>query len=316
MENIIEAKNLVKDYKGKKGKKINALKRCSFNIEKGKSVGFVGLNGAGKSTTIKLLTGIMKATSGSIRVLEVDPFVNRKSLMNNVGVLFGQRSNLIYDLPVKDSFKLLKAIYNISASEYENQLEFLEKYIEFNILMDVPVRQLSLGQRMRCEVASILLHNPQLVFFDEAFLGIDFKSKSMIRKMIDAMRNKYNTTFFITSHDIRDIERMCNEVIIINDGNIISQDNINNIIKQSKWIHLKVEFKDEIEPKLLSSDDVILENYDPDENSASFRLSKSDYESFVNKLNKNYSIISYKVLDCNLEEIIESIYEEMKRKHE
>lgn len=241
MNKAIVVESLSKDYMIKREKK-SALSDCSFVVKKGTSVGLVGLNGAGKSTIIKLLVGIMQPTSGKVWVLGEDPFVKRKRLMKNLGVLFGQRSNLVYDLPVKDSFSLLKTIYGLSEDEYVKQMKFLKQYIDFEQLMNIPVRHMSLGQRMRCEVASVLLHNPQMVFFDEAFLGIDFKSKIMIRKLIEAMRKKNGTTFVITSHDIRDIERMCDEVIILNEGKIIAYDNIFNIESRSKWVHLEISF--------------------------------------------------------------------------
>jgi len=315
VEHAIVVKNLKKDYKVKK-KIVNALKSCSFEIETGKSIGFVGLNGAGKSTTIKILTGIMQATGGSVKLLGVDPFVNRKKLMSQIGVLFGQRSNLIYDLPVKDSFKLLKAVYSISDEAYEKQIDFIKKYIEFEPLLDTPVRQMSLGQRMRCEVASVLLHNPKVVFLDEAFLGIDFKSKTMIRKLLDAMREQNGTTFFITSHDIRDIERMCDDVIIINQGEIIAHDNIYNIEKQSKWVHLNVTFYEEIDTTFEVGQDAEVEQIDAEENSVRLKTKRDRYKAVLDMVSQKYEVASYEVADYNLEEIIGSIYEEMNQKNE
>lgn len=315
MENVIEAKRIMKEYKVKR-KVINALKNCSFEIKEGKSMGFIGLNGAGKSTTIKILTGVMKPTNGEVKLLGIDPFVNRKKLMKNIGVLFGQKSNLIYDLPLKDSFKLLKAIYNIPENEYEKQINFIKKYIDFESLWDTPVRQMSLGQRMRCEVASVLLHNPKVVFFDEAFLGIDFKSKAMIRRLIDAMRKKYRTTFFITSHDIRDIEKMCDDVIIINNGEIIACDKIDNIEKQSKWIHLNLSFYKEIDSELDFGLQVEIEEINREDNSVRIKTRRDQYKEVILLISKKYEIASYELFDYNLEEIIESIYEEMNEKNE
>lgn len=315
MQAIIAVKNLYKDYKVK-SKTVNVLKNCSFEIENGKSVGFVGLNGAGKSTTIKILTGIMKPTNGVVEIFGINPFKNRKLLMKQIGVLFGQRSNLVYDLPVKDSFKLLKAIFSIPDKEYQEQLEFIGQYIDYQSLLDTPVRQLSLGQRMRCEVVSVLLHNPKIVFFDEAFLGIDFKSKTMIRKLIDRMREQYKTTFFITSHDIRDIEKMCDDVIIINDGTVIAHDCIEKIEKQSKWIHLTISFYEEIETTSITNLDVEIEEINSEDNSIKIKTRRERCQSIIELISKTYDVESYVVSDYNLEEIIESIYEEIKCIHE
>lgn len=315
MEKVIEVKDLRKDYKVK-SKIINALKNCSFEIEPGKSIGFVGLNGAGKSTTIKILTGIMQPTGGEVRLLGLDPFANRKKLMSKIGVLFGQRSNLIYDLPVKDSFKLLKAIYSISDEQYKKQFNFIKNYIEFEPLLDTPVRQMSLGQRMRCEVVSVLLHNPKVVFLDEAFLGIDFKSKTMIRRLIDAMREQYGTTFFITSHDIRDIERMCDDVIIINQGEIIAHDNIYNIEKQSKWVHLNISFYEQIDADFIAELEAEIEQVDKEDNSVKMKARRNKYKEVLEIISERYEIASYRVSDYNLEEIIASIYEEMRQENE
>ena len=313
MNKVIVVESLSKNYMIKREKK-KALRDCSFVVEKGTSVGFVGLNGAGKSTLIKLLVGIMQPSSGNILVLGENPFANRKRLMKNVGVLFGQRSNLVYDLPVKDSFSLLKTIYSLSEDEYVKQMNFLKQYIDIEELMNIPVRQMSLGQRMRCEVASVLLHNPQLVFFDEAFLGIDFKSKIMIRKLIEAMRRKNGTTFVITSHDIRDIERMCDDVIILNEGTIIAHDNIFNIESRSKWVHLEISFYDEInfEDMTTIGETIDVEEINKERNSIIVKVERGLYSSIIESFYKKYDIKSYEVSDYRLEDIIACIYEETK----
>lgn len=312
MEKIIEVNNLVKEYKVRRSSSVKAIKDCTFAISKGNSVGFVGLNGAGKSSTIKALTGIIKPTSGNIKVLGNDPYKYRKETMRNIGVLFGQRSNLIYDLPVIDSFKLLKAIYRISDRDYTKQLEFLGEFIDLESLKKIPVRKLSLGQRMRCEVASILIHNPKVVFFDEAFLGIDFKSKGMIRKLIDAMRTKFGTTFFITSHDIRDIERMCEDVIIINNGEIIRQDTIQNVLEQSKWIHLEIKFEAESNQIELSELNCKVLKFESENNMVLIKTLKEGRIHLLKRIDELFAIKSYELIDCNLEDIIESIDEEMR----
>lgn len=313
MEKVIKAKNLSKEY-NVKNKRIYALKNCSFEIKEGTCIGYIGLNGSGKSTTIKLLTGIMKASAGGVEILGVDPFTDRKKIMSKIGVLFGQRSNLVYDLPLKNSFELLAAVYGLSVDEYNNQLVFLKKYIDFDSLWDTPVRQMSLGQRMRCEVASVLIHNPKIVFFDEAFLGIDYSSKNMIKKLIDACIEKNNTTFFITSHDLRDIEKMCKEIIIINHGEIVEMSTVYAVKKKSLWRHLELSFDDDVDSNILFSKELFkdaeIKEVDGEEKTFSIRIKKDNIHEIISLLSDEYSLMSYKIYDCSLEEIIEGIYSE------
>lgn len=313
VKSVIYTKEISKDYRIK-GKIIKALENCSLDVQEGTSTGFVGLNGSGKSTTMKILTGIMKPTSGEVKLLGVDPFVYRKKVVKSIGVLFGQRSNLIYDLPVKDSFNLLQVIYDIPNSIYKRQIDYLGDFIDFGSLWNTPVRNMSLGQRMRCEVASVLLHNPKVVFFDEAFLGIDFKSKNMIRRLIDTDREKYGTAFFITSHDIWDIDKMCKDIIVINKGKIIQKNNIGMIKEQFMWSHLelafsmetnleKIRIKQVIEP-------IIIEEIDEEEKIIRLKVNKDESRSVLQAITQECEVISYKLYDCNLEEIINDIISE------
>lgn len=305
MNTVIKATNLKKNYVVK-GQNIEALKGCTFEVSAGSSTGFVGVNGAGKSTTIKLLTGIMKPESGTVEILGKDPMQSRKEIMRQIGVLFGQRSNLIYDLPVKESFSLLKEIYNIEKKQFEKQFELICQYIEVKELLETPVRLLSLGQRMRCEVAAVLLHSPRVVFFDEAFLGIDFKSKKMIQKLVRILQKDFNTTFFMTSHDIKDIERMCDDVIIINEGMLVKHDKISSLIQNSKYVHVMIQFSEEIQEDFISQY-VNVDKINIEDNSVECWIEREKCSDVLNILSSVNMIMSYSVNDSTLEEIIEHL---------
>lgn len=301
----IESANLSKSYRDRERGVIEALKPCNIKVESGENIGFIGLNGAGKSTTIKLLTGIMAPTTGEALIHGVNSFKNRREVAKDIGVLFGQRSNLVYDLPVIDSYKLLKAIYEIPNEVYNRNLKLLDEYINLEELLNVPVRKMSLGQRMRCEVASILLHSPRVVFFDEAFLGIDFYSKKMIRDLLDKVNREYNTTFFITSHDINDISKICESVIVVDKGNIIIQDEIQNVVNRSKWVSLKVQFVDEVN---FENSDFKLIDIDESTNSYEFKILREHISKSINDLSQVGEIIKYEIKSNTLEEIVENIH--------
>lgn len=231
---MIEVKNISKDfvsakkYPGLKGaikglfssEKVvkHAVKDISFSIGEGEIVGYIGSNGAGKSTTIKMMTGILNPTSGECLVNGVNPSKNRKVNAQNIGVVFGQRTQLWWDLPLSESFTILKEIYNVSDEEYAERMEFLNRVLELDKFFSSPVRTLSLGQRMRADLGAALLHNPKVLYLDEPTIGLDLVVKDNIRDAIREINQKYNTTVILTTHDIEDIEELCNRIIIIDDG--------------------------------------------------------------------------------------------------
>ena len=231
---MIELKNVSKEfvspkkYPGLKGaikglfsnekvKKV-AVDDISFTIEDGEIVGYIGSNGAGKSTTIKMMTGILNPTSGTCLVNEIDPSKNRKENAQNIGVVFGQRTQLWWDLPLSESFTILKEIYDVSDEDYEKQMEFLNRVLELDEFFDRPVRTLSLGQRMRADLGAALLHNPKVLYLDEPTIGLDIVVKDNIRHAIKEINEKYGTTVILTTHDIGDIEELCSRIIIIDEG--------------------------------------------------------------------------------------------------
>lgn len=195
-----------------------AVDDISFSIEKGEIVGYIGSNGAGKSTTIKMMTGILTPTKGTCMVNGLDPSKNRRKNAKNIGVVFGQRTQLWWDLPLSESFTVLKEIYDVSDEDYEQRMEFLNEVLELRDFFDKPVRTLSLGQRMRADLGAALLHNPKVLFLDEPTIGLDLVVKDNMRKAIKEINEKYQTTVILTTHDIEDIEELCSRIIIIDEG--------------------------------------------------------------------------------------------------
>lgn len=200
---------------------VEAVKDISLTVEEGEIVGYIGPNGAGKSTTIKMMTGILQPSSGEIRVNGNVPHKNRQRNAQNIGVIFGQRTQLWWDLPVIESFKLLKEIYRIDPATYDHQIELFNDLVDLQPLYARPVRNLSLGQRMLCDIVAAFLHNPKVVFLDEPTIGLDISVKSKIRHFIRELNEANNTTIILTSHDISDIEVLCQRTVIIDKGAII-----------------------------------------------------------------------------------------------
>jgi ABC-2 type transport system ATP-binding protein len=242
---IIEVKKLSKKFrvklkeKGLKGslkaivspkyKEVKAVKNISFSVDKGEMVAFIGPNGAGKSTTIKMLTGILHPDSGSIKVLDIDPMKDRKKLAYQIGTVFGQKEQLWAHLTPYDNFKFFGAIYDISDAVVEKKIEELKMLFELEEFINTPVRNLSLGQRIRCEIVASLIHEPKILFLDEPTIGLDPVVKENIRTLIKRMNKEYKTTIFLTSHDVGDIEKLCKRVIIINDGTVVLDDSMENL---------------------------------------------------------------------------------------
>ncbi|QOY36691.1 ABC transporter ATP-binding protein [Anaerobacillus isosaccharinicus] len=235
--NVIEVKNLRKEFKsyssrsGLSGafrdlltrnyKVLAAVDNISLNVKQGEMVGYIGENGAGKSTTIKMLTGILTPTSGSVIVNGMDPHKQREEFVRTIGVVFGQRSQLWWDIAVQESFRLLKKVYRVSDEDYKNHMGHVIETLDIGPLLDKPVRKLSLGQRMRCELAAALIHNPPLLFLDEPTIGLDVLVKLKIRKFLKEINETYKTTILLTTHDLTDIEALCERVVLLDEGKII-----------------------------------------------------------------------------------------------
>ena len=211
---------------------IDAVKNVSFSIEKGEIVGYIGPNGAGKSTTIKMLSGILLPTAGNIRVNGLDPFKDRKKYVSNIGVVFGQRSQLSWDIPAEDTFDLLKDIYDLSDKEYQKTKTELVNLLNIQEVMKQPVRSLSLGRRMRCEIAASLLHKPKILFLDEPTIGLDAESKKIVRDFIKKLNKNHKTTVILTTHDMTDIEALAKRIILIGKGELLYDGTLSNLKKK------------------------------------------------------------------------------------
>jgi ABC-2 type transport system ATP-binding protein len=199
---------------------VAAVDGVSFSIAPGECVGYIGANGAGKSTTIKMLTGILVPTSGSVRVCGLEPVRERTALARRIGAVFGQRSQLWWDLPLRDSFRLLAAIHRLPASAWQPRLDECVELLEMAPFLDTPVRQLSLGQRMRGEVTAALLHSPDLLVLDEPTIGLDLLSKERLRGFLVRERKERGTTVLLTTHDLPDIERLCDRILVVDHGRV------------------------------------------------------------------------------------------------
>lgn len=234
---IIEVENLVKTYKilqkqdgligyfknlvRPKYKELTAVKGINFNIEEGELVGYIGENGAGKSTTIKMLTGLLTPTSGKIVVNGIVPYEKRIENNKSIGAVFGQKTQLWWDLPVIESFRLIKQMYKLPDGEYRKNLKKFTQILELEELLDKQVKNLSLGQKMRCEIVATFLHNPKIVYLDEPTIGLDVLVKENIRKFIKDINREKKTTVILTTHDLKDIEDVCNRIILLDQGEII-----------------------------------------------------------------------------------------------
>ncbi|QIS09950.1 ABC transporter ATP-binding protein [Nocardia arthritidis] len=200
---------------------LTAVDRMTFRIERGSAVGYIGANGAGKSTTIKMLTGILVPTAGRVRTCGLEPVGRRRELAGRIGVVFGQRSQLWWDLPLRESFSILAAIHRLDPDQARKRTYELVEQLEMAETLDTPVRQLSLGQRMRAEVAAALLHSPELVILDEPTIGLDVLSKQRLREFLRAERTERGTSLLLTTHDMGDIERLCERVLVVDHGRLV-----------------------------------------------------------------------------------------------
>ncbi|MCZ0207179.1 ABC transporter ATP-binding protein [Streptomyces achromogenes] len=202
-------------------REVRAVDSLSFGVARGEMVGYIGPNGAGKSTTIKMLTGILTPSAGRLRVAGIDPARERTRLAHRIGVVFGQRTTLWWDLPLIDSYRLAHRMYRIPDARYRRNLDRLVELLELGALLDVPVRQLSLGQRMRGDIAAALLHDPDVLYLDEPTIGLDVVSKAKVREFLREVNAERGTTVLLTTHDLQDIEQLCSRVMVIDHGRLV-----------------------------------------------------------------------------------------------
>lgn len=291
-------------------KTIEALKNVSFTVNEGEIVGYIGPNGAGKSTTIKIMTGIITPTSGTCEINGFNPSKDRLKYVREIGAVFGQRSNLSWDVPVIDSYELIKDIYKISDSEYEKNLKELTEKLDLDALLNLPLRQLSLGQRMRCEIAGALLHSPKILFLDEPTIGLDSISKLKVREFIKERNKSTNLTVILTTHDMSDIDALTDRIILIGKGQKLYDGSFDNIKKEySKSVLVTVEMAEVYE-------NVQIDGYDTLKIEGTTVTLKNkenvefSYVKLVQELEKDYKIIDVSTKALELEEVIYNLYKE------
>ena len=304
-------KNAIKSFFKRNYKIINSLDDINFAIKEGEIVGYIGPNGAGKSTTIKIMCGILVPTSGECIVNGFIPWKDRKKYVKNIGVVFGQRSSLWWDVPPIDSFELLKDIYEIPQKQYEEKLNELMEYLNLEDIINIPTRQLSLGQRMRCELASALLHNPKILFLDEPTIGLDAVSKLALRKCIKQLNEKTNVTIILTTHDMQDIEALTERIILIGKGKILYDGSLNEIknkYNENRKINLKFKYTDKI---INLPNANILEQT---EESASIVLKHNDESiaDVLNELTNQVEVVDVSIEEMSTDDIIAKLYNELK----
>lgn len=242
VKNIVKGFTVVKKNKGLNGALRSLIKRekstvyavndISFSIKKGEIVGFIGPNGAGKSTTVKIMSGILHPTSGKVLIDGISPQENRKAVVKNLGVVFGQRTQLYWDLRLGESFELLRRIYQIDLKNFNKNMDIMSDILKINEIIDTPVRQLSLGQRMRGDIAAAMIHSPNILFLDEPTIGLDIEAKHSIRNYIEKINKINNTTVILTTHDLDDVEQLCKRLIVINNGGIIEDGPLDSIVER------------------------------------------------------------------------------------
>lgn len=326
LENVCKEFKTVKKQEGLKGafkglfsreytiKK--AVDNINFTINRGEIVGYIGANGAGKSTTIKMMTGILTPSSGKIMVDGIVPYENRTDNAKKIGVVFGQRTQLWWDLPLRETFTVLKEIYQVSNEDFQYRMKFLDEVLGLDEFMATPVRSLSLGQRMRADLAASLLHNPQILYLDEPTIGLDVMVKEKVRKGIKEINKEFGTTVILTTHDLSDIEELCNRIIIIDNGKKMYDGSIEDI-KNSFGYMNQVEIKIKNNGKIknfninkqlnFSKEDLF---YEEGEGSiiVTFNKNKIPVSNIIHVIMEKFYVADVSIKETSIEEIIKKMY--------
>ena len=303
-------KDVLKSFFKKEYKEVRALDNISLDIKEGEIVGYIGPNGAGKSTTIKIMCGILVPTSGECIINGKVPYKQRKEYVKDIGVVFGQRSQLWWDVPPDDSFYLLKDIYKIPTKEFEETRQKLINALDLSQIIHVPTRQLSLGQRMRCEIAASLLHRPKILFLDEPTIGLDAVSKIAVRRFIKELNHSEGTTVILTTHDMQDIEALTNRVILIGKGKKLYDGSLDEIRKRysSKFV-MSVQY--EYTNNKININDVEVIEQNEQRAILSFNSNIIKLQDVISLLTKQVNVLDVQVESSPIEEVIAKMYEEM-----
>ena len=309
-------KGSVKSLFSRKYDVVKAVDDISFHVPKGEILGFIGANGAGKSTTIKMLTGILTPTSGTVKINGQIPYKNRKKYVKEIGVVFGQRTQLWWDLPLIETFSVLKEIYEVEDSAYKKRMGFLNEVLELDDFIKSPVRTLSLGQRMRADLAASMIHNPKVLFLDEPTIGLDVAVKNNIRKAITQINEQEKTTIILTTHDLNDIESLCKRIVMIDRGKLIYDGSLAEMkTKFGSFIEVNMSLSegDKLDEKQMVSDFLVApENMKVNVNKEKATvIFNSDLISIADMLEyilKHTNLKDISVSDVNIEEIVCRMY--------
>ena len=287
---------------------VKAVDDVNFSLERGELVGYIGANGAGKSTTIKMLTGILVPTSGHIDVMGLTPYRQRRENTRRIGVVFGQRTQLWWDLPVIDSFELLKHIYEIPQNLYKQNLEFFSEMLQLQPFLSTPVRRLSLGQRMRCDLTAALLHNPEILYLDEPTIGLDVVAKEQVRQFLRQVNAERQVTVILTTHDLNDVEKVCQRLVIIDSGKIIYDGGIDALKERyGKTRILIVDLAQAYSDIQLEGVD--LTRRDGNRIWLAFNRDTISASEVIAQLTARYEIQDLTISEPEIEEIVRRIYE-------
>lgn len=291
---------------------VKAVDRVSFTVERGEMVGYIGPNGAGKSTSIKMLTGILMPSSGEARVNGFLPYKQRRQYVKSIGVVFGQRTQLWWDIAVVESFKLLRRIYEVSEADFRERMGKFNEILSIQDYLFTPVRKLSLGERMRCDLAAALLHNPPLLFLDEPTIGLDVVAKDQIRKFLRAINREFHTTVLLTTHDLDDIEELCRRIMIIDHGKLL-YDGPLDLLKQKllKTKQIKFAVKDSAQLASVNSfarDGLELEQVDQLTYRIRFDRTKLATADLIRQILNTVEVRDLLIEDEPIEEVVKRIY--------
>jgi ABC-2 type transport system ATP-binding protein len=291
---------------------VAAVERVNFEINRGEMVGYIGPNGAGKSTTIKMLTGILVPSSGEIRINGYVPYRQRRQYVKTIGVVFGQRTQLWWDIAVIESFKLLRRIYDVPQRDFDARMEQFDAILNIRDYLHTPVRKLSLGERMRCDIAAALLHNPPLLFLDEPTIGLDVVAKDHIRQFLRTINREFRTTVLLTTHDLDDIEELCRRIMIIDHGKVLYDGQLAKLKQQLLRIkQIKFVLKDRAQAGALagfSSDGFELEQVDELTRRIRFDRTVISTSDLIRRILAAVEVRDLLIEDEPIEEIIKRIY--------
>jgi ABC-2 type transport system ATP-binding protein len=292
--------------RGRTRTEVQAVHDLTFAIDAGEMIGYIGPNGAGKSTTIKMLTGILVPTSGHLRVAGLEPSRERTRLARRIGVVFGQRTTLWWDLPLRDSFELLQKIYRVDPARHRRTLEEYVELLDLGDLLDTPVRQLSLGQRMRGDITAALLHEPDILYLDEPTIGLDVISKGRLREFLRTLNAERGTTLMLTTHDLQDIEALCDRVIVIDHGTAVFDGPLGQLHQRGESTRtLVVDLVDEAPP--ISVPGAVTRKVDGPRQWLSFPAGESA-APIVSAVAASYAVADLSIQEPDIEDVIRDIY--------